>query len=83
MNNIINTKIGTRQWDAYLQCYAAVVTGLNEPTTMSIFPVSQSWYNGTGKYLDQILLVDDIPKFKERRVILDSKRVDTLMVFPI
>lgn len=36
-----------------------------------------------GKYLDQVLLVDDIPKFKERRVILDSRRVDTLMVFPI
>ena len=37
----------------------------------------------TGKYLDQIILVSDTPKFKERRVILDSRRIDTLMVVPI
>jgi len=60
MNSIINTRIGARQWDVYLQCYAAVVTGLNEPTTMSIFPVSQSWYNGTGKYLDQPVTTDGV-----------------------
>ena len=55
----------------------------------SNFSVYRTMENGytdlfaTGKYLDQVLLVDDIPKFKERRVILDSRRVDTLMVFPI
>ena len=60
MNNIINTRIGTRQWDAYLQCYAAVVTGLNEPTTIDIYPTSQSWNNGTGKYLDQPVTTDGV-----------------------
>lgn len=55
----------------------------------SNFSVYRTMENGytdlfaTGKYLDQVLLVGDIPKFKERRVILDSRRVDTLMVFPI
>ena len=60
MNSIINTRIGARQWDAYLQCYAAVVTGLNEPTTIDIFPSSQSWNNGTGKYLDQPVTTDGV-----------------------
>jgi anthranilate 1,2-dioxygenase small subunit len=55
----------------------------------SNFSVYRTMENGytdlfaTGKYLDQVLLAGDIPKFKERRVILDSRRVDTLMVFPI
>ena len=55
-------------------------------SNFSVFRTMENGYTdlfATGKYLDQVLLVDDIPKFKERRVILDSKRVDTLMVFPI
>ncbi len=55
----------------------------------SNFSIYRTMENGftdlfaTGKYLDQIILVNDVPKFKERRVILDSRRVDTLMVVPI
>ena len=37
----------------------------------------------TGKYLDRIVLEDGAPKFKERRVILDSRCVDVLLVYPI
>ena len=37
----------------------------------------------TGKYLDRIVLEDGQPKFEERRVILDSRRIDVLLVFPI
>ena len=37
----------------------------------------------TGKYLDQIVFEDGMPKFKARRVILDSRRVDVLLVFPL
>jgi len=37
----------------------------------------------TGKYLDRIDLAGDRPLFRERRVIFDSRRVDTLMVIPI
>lgn len=37
----------------------------------------------TGKYLDRIDLGGDRPRFRERRVIFDSRRVDTLMVIPI
>lgn len=55
----------------------------------SNFSIYRTMENGftdlfaTGKYLDQIILVNSVPKFKERRVILDSRRVDTLMVVPI
>ena len=37
----------------------------------------------TGKYLDRIVLEDGQPKFEERRVILDSRRIDVLLVFPL
>jgi 3-phenylpropionate/cinnamic acid dioxygenase small subunit len=55
----------------------------------SNFSIYRTMENGhtdlyaTGKYLDLIVFSNETPKFKERRVILDSKRVDTLMVVPI
>ena len=36
-----------------------------------------------GKYLDRIVFEGGVPKFSERRVILDSRCVDVLLVFPI
>lgn len=36
-----------------------------------------------GKYLDVIVLDGGEPKFRERRVILDSRCVDVLLVFPL
>ena len=37
----------------------------------------------TGKYLDRIVFEGDMPKFKERIVVFDSRRVHTLMVIPL
>ena len=37
----------------------------------------------TGKYSDQIIQSENTFKFLERRVTIDSKRVDTLIVYPI
>jgi anthranilate 1,2-dioxygenase small subunit len=37
----------------------------------------------TGKYMDQIIETDDGMKFLERKVVIDSKRIDTLIVYPI
>jgi anthranilate 1,2-dioxygenase small subunit len=37
----------------------------------------------TGKYLDRIVLEAGEPRFKERRVILDSRRIDVLLVYPL
>jgi len=36
-----------------------------------------------GKYLDRIAFEGGEPKFRERRVILDSRCVDVLLVFPL
>ena len=36
-----------------------------------------------GKYLDIIVFEDGKPLFKERRVVLESRRVDILLVFPL
>lgn len=37
----------------------------------------------SGKYLDRIVFDGDEPKFRERVVVFDSRRIDTLMVIPI
>ena len=60
INDIINNKISGSNWTAYLRCYAANVTGLSEATTVYIYPVSQSWDNGTGKYLDQPITTNGV-----------------------
>ena len=36
-----------------------------------------------GKYLDRIVFESGVPKFSERRVILDSRSIDVLLVFPL
>jgi anthranilate 1,2-dioxygenase small subunit len=36
-----------------------------------------------GKYLDQIIMTADGPLFQERRVVLESRRVDILLVRPL
>lgn len=37
----------------------------------------------TGKYVDRIVLEDGEPLLAERRVVLESRRVDILLVFPL
>ena len=37
----------------------------------------------TGKYIDEITLDGDRPLFRERLVVCDSNRIDTLIVIPI
>ena len=36
-----------------------------------------------GKYLDAVVLQDGRPLFQERRVVLESRRVDILLVYPL
>ena len=37
----------------------------------------------SGKYLDAIDVSGDAPRLRERRVVLDSRRIDTLLVIPL
>jgi 3-phenylpropionate/cinnamic acid dioxygenase small subunit len=58
-------------------------------TVRSNFVVYRTMYDGqaelfaSGKYLDRIRHGADGLRFKERRVVLDSRRIDTLLVFPL
>jgi anthranilate 1,2-dioxygenase small subunit len=37
----------------------------------------------TGRYLDRIVRDGDALRFRSRRVVLDSRRIDTLLVLPL
>ena len=37
----------------------------------------------TGRYLDRIVIEHDTPRFAEKLVILDSRRIDTLLALPL
>lgn len=65
INSVINTIIsgsvtdatgslltGSREFESNLRCFIAEVEGLNTDTTLEIFPVSESWNMGTGRYSD-------------------------------
>jgi len=50
ITDIIDNKISGSQWDIDLKCFIADVSALTRNTTLEVYPVSQSWNNGTGKY---------------------------------
>lgn len=58
-------------------------------TVRSNFVVYRTMYDGraelfaTGKYLDVLRRDDAGLRFEERRAVVDSRRIDTLLVFPI
>jgi hypothetical protein len=37
----------------------------------------------TGKYLDVVDTSDELASFAERIVVVDSRRIDTLLVYPL
>ena len=58
IEDVINNKISSANWQVNLRCYIAKTTGLKLDTTLDIFAVSSSWGMGTGKYLDVPLTTD-------------------------
>jgi len=47
---LINGAFKKRAWNANLKNYAAVVTNLNSTSYLNVYPVSQSWDMGTGRF---------------------------------
>ena len=53
------------------------------------FTVSRTMQSGgseiyaTGKYVDTVVIDQDKPLFQERRVVLESRRIDILLVIPL
>ena len=65
---------------------------LNDDDTInarSNFNITRTMQDGrmeiyaTGKYIDVITLAGDKPLFQDRRVVLESRRVDILLVYPL
>lgn len=50
ISDILINKISSSQWQSNLRCFIANAEGLNLDTTLEIYPVSQSWEMGVGKY---------------------------------
>jgi hypothetical protein len=50
ITDIINNRISGSQFQSNLKCFVANVTGLNSNTTVEVYPISQSWNMGTGRF---------------------------------
>ncbi len=68
IEDVINNKIKGAEWDADFRSFIATAQGIVEATDLSVHPLAQYWYNGTGTYLDQPLTTDGCswysPNFK-------------------
>jgi hypothetical protein len=51
INDVINNKISSSQWQANFKGYIANLEGLNLDTILEFYPIFGSWNMGTGKYL--------------------------------
>lgn len=56
--DIINNKINGKSWDVDFRSFIATAQGIVEATDLSVHPLAQYWYNGTGTYLDVPLTTD-------------------------
>jgi hypothetical protein len=50
IQDIIDNKISGSQWQSNLRCFIADISGLIQDTTIEIYPISQSWVMGTGRF---------------------------------
>jgi hypothetical protein len=50
--DIYSNKIGNDSYEVYFRNFIAEARGLNQNTFLELFPVAQSWNNGTGYYGD-------------------------------
>ncbi len=52
IKDVIDNKIGDKNWDANLKSFIATAQGIVESTDLEVYPLAQKWFNGTGMYLD-------------------------------
>ena len=58
IEDIVNNKIAGSQWDVNLKAFIATAQGIVESTDLSVHPLAQYWWNGTGTYLDEPQVID-------------------------
>jgi len=59
INDVLSNKV-SGSFAAHLKLYMAKVEGLGQTTTLECYPVSGSWQNGTGKYLDNPIVSNGV-----------------------
>jgi hypothetical protein len=52
INTVVDTLVESAKFSSSLKCYVANAQGIDFNTNLEIYPVSGSWNNGTGTYLD-------------------------------
>ncbi len=60
INSIINHRVGGTQFSSSLKCFIANAQGVDFNTNLEIYPISGSWNNGTGTYLDSPATVNGV-----------------------
>ena len=53
IEDVIDNRVGGTQFSSSLKCFIANAQGIIFDTELEIYPVSGSWNNGSGTYLDQ------------------------------
>lgn len=78
--DVINNKISGSEWDVDFRSYIATAQGVVEATDISVSPLAQYWYNGTGTYLDVPQTTDgcnwNSPNFKDSGIAWSSSGTD-------
>jgi len=49
---VLDQIVKDKRWDAHFKSYVATAQGVEQQTTIEVFPVAKSWANGTGMYGD-------------------------------
>jgi len=52
IDDIIDNKISNTSFATHLKTYVSLAEGINLDATINVYPISGSWNNGTGQYLD-------------------------------
>jgi len=52
IDSVFDTKISSSNWSSSLKTSISVAEGITQNSTVYIYPISGSWVNGTGQYLD-------------------------------
>ena len=60
INEVIESKVGGTQFSSSLRCFIANAQGVNFNTQLQVYPISGSWNNGTGTYLDSPFTTDGV-----------------------
>jgi len=58
ITDVVDNKISGSTFDVYLKSFIATAQGITQTSTLEIFPLSQSWNNGTGQFLDSPITTD-------------------------